>query len=156
MSPETSKTNGHHSILSHAIAVRMLALVAAMLLVHSVLMLDPADAHGGSPGAMTHRPAAMTMPGHSDSGMGGDHLTGLPAALPDHPAPPPDDRDCGVVLPAVMPGGPVMLPATLDCPLAVVPEGTLSAGTDVIVQAGQDGPSQDPRRKRAVLQIWRV
>ena len=156
MDPDVWTTASRDSTSLRTTAVRALTFVAVMMLLHSVLMLDPADAHGVPAGPMSDSQAAMTMPtdssGHPDSDV-------TASSQPDsdhHRVPQPDDRDCGVVLPAVMPGGPVAHPIATGCPLYLVPEAAQLPRAGVVVPAGLDRPGQDPRRKRSLLQIWRV
>lgn len=137
------------------IAVRALAFVAAMMLIHSVLMLDPAGAHAEAAEATVQPQASMTMAAWSSAHPATAMVAERPAQGEHQPPPGPGERDCGVVLPGVMSGTSTSVPIALGPPPAALPatpsdQPTIAASTD------QDRPSQDPRRKRALLQIWRV
>lgn len=140
----------------HARALRALALAAAMMLIHSALMLEPVRAHGEPAESIGGHQTSMAIPRDSTDLSGGEVAGTRHAGGPHHRAPRPDGRDCGVVLPGVMPGNQVSAPIDRDHPLAPVPNAPCVANVVVVGPAEQDRPGQDPRRKRSLLQIWRV
>lgn len=139
-----------------ALAVRALAIAAAMMLIHSALMLEPVLAHGEPVEAIGGHQSSMTMLGDSTSVPDSEVAETRHPGNPHHHAPRPNDRNCSVVLPGVMPGNQVSAPIDRDHPLAPVPNAPGCANAVLIGLPELDRPSQDPRRKRSLLQIWRV
>ena len=138
-------------------AVRALAIVAFLLVGHDVLMTSPAAAHELSPSSdHVHADASsmMTM-GSPDAAMV-DDATG-DDLLAEHPDPMHEDSDCGVVRDASMPADQSVSPpdaaqAGVACTLDPATDGPAAAK----ITSDALAPTQDPRTKRALLQIFRV